>query len=124
MSSFKDLNIYQESIKLMLEVDKLCKRLPSREKFQLIDQATRSSSSVPDNIAEGYTTYHYKDKINRFYDARKESGETQNHILKMERKGYITKEQFQKLFDDYQQLIRGINGYISYLKRKRGDRRA
>ena len=106
-----------------LVVDKLCKALPNGEKFQLVDQATRSSSSVPDNIAEGYASYHYKDKINRFYDARKESAETQNHILKMEKKGYISNELFQKVFDEYEQIIRGINGYINYIKRKRGDGR-
>lgn len=123
MPLFKDLKIYQESIRLMAEIDRICKRLPSSERYHLIDQSTRSSSAVPDNIAEGYTAYHYKDKINRFYDARKESGETQNHILKMEKKGYITKEHSEKLFEDYLQLMRGINGYINYLKTKRGDRR-
>jgi four helix bundle protein len=123
MPTFKDLAIYQESIRLMLETHALCKILPRVEKFQLVDQIMRSSSAVPDNIAEGYTAFHYKDKINRFYDARKEAGETQNHILKMEKKGYINKGLFQKLFDEYQMLIRGINGYITYLKRKRGDRR-
>ena len=107
----------------MLEVDKLCEKLPKKERFQLIDQAGRSSSSVPDNIAEGYTAYHYKDKINRFYDARKESGETQNHILKMQSKKYINEGISRGLFDNYQRLIRGINGYVSYLKRKRGDKR-
>jgi four helix bundle protein len=107
----------------MLVVQDICKKLPSQEKFQLISQALRSSSAVPDNISEGYTAYHYKDKINRFYDARKESGETQNHIFKMEQKKYIDKKLSQKLFDEYQQLIRGINGYVSYLKKKRGDER-
>jgi len=45
MPTFKDLKIYQEGLRLMLEVDRLCKELPIREEFQLIDQATRSSSS-------------------------------------------------------------------------------
>ena len=102
MPTFKDLKIYQESIRLMLVVQDICKKLPGQEKFQLIDQASRSSSAVPDNISEGYTAYHYKDKINRFYDARKESGETQNHIFKMEQKKYIDKKLSQKLFDEYQ----------------------
>lgn len=123
MPTFRDLRVWQEAMRLMLEVHKLCKNLPIDERFQLINQAIRSSSSVPDNIAEGYGSYHYKDKINRFYDARKESNETQNHILKMERKGYIGKEISGKLFEDYQGLIRGINGYINYLRRKRGDER-
>lgn len=123
MPTFKDLKIWQEAIRLMLEVHKLCERLPKEEKFHLIDQAMRSSSSVPDNIAEGYSAYHYKDKINRFYDVRKESGESQNHVIKMERKGYIKGDISKNLFDDYQELMRGINGYINYLKRKRGDKR-
>lgn len=123
MPTFRDLRIWQEAIKLMLEIHEVCKGLPIEEKFQLKDQTNRSSSSVPDNIAEGYTTYHFKDKINRFYDARKESGETQNHILKMENKKYIKKEVSERLFVEYQGLIRGINGYINYLKRKRGDKR-
>lgn len=54
MPTFKDLKIYQEAIRLMLEIQEICKKLPKEEKFQLIDQAARSSSSVPDNIAEGY----------------------------------------------------------------------
>ena len=123
MPTFKDLKIWQEALRLMLEVHNLCKRLPREERFQLIDQAMRSSSSVPDNISEGYTAYYYKDKIHRFYDARKESGETQNHILKMEKKDYIDAKTAARLFEDYQRLIRGINGYINYLKRKRGDKR-
>ena len=123
MPTFKDLKIWQEAIRLMLEIHNLCKRLPREEKFQLADQSRRSSSSVPDNIAEGYASYHYKDKINRFYDARKEAAETQNHILKMEMKSYIEKEISEKLFNNYQQLIRGINGYISYIRRKRGDKK-
>ena len=122
MPTFRDLKIWQEAVRLMVEVHNICKRLPRDEK-ELKDQATRSSSSVPDNIAEGYTSYHFKDKINRFYDARKESGETQNHVLKMEKKGYIKSEISEKLFREYQGLIQGINGFISYLKRKRGDKR-
>ena len=123
MPTFKDLNIYQDAIKLMVEVHNICKRLPREERFQLIDQAMRSSSSVPDNIAEGYNAYYYKDKIHRFYDARKESGETQNHIFKMEKKGYIDTGTSLKMCEDYQKLIKGINGYINYLRRKRGDKR-
>ncbi|MDD5382089.1 MAG: four helix bundle protein [Candidatus Margulisbacteria bacterium] len=121
MPTFRDLRIWQEAISLMMKVHELCKTLPKEERFQLIDQASRSASSVPDNIAEGYTSYHYKDKINRFYDSRKEAGETQNHIIKMEKKYYIKREVAENLFNEYLILIKGINGYVNYLKRKRGD---
>lgn len=123
MPTFRDLRIWQDAIRLMMEVHELCKTLPKEERFQLIDQASRSASSVPDNIAEGYASYHYKDKINRFYDGRKEAGETQNHIIKMEKKNYIKREVAENLFNEYVGLIKGINGYVNYLKRKRGDLR-
>jgi four helix bundle protein len=97
--------------------------LPKEERFNIIDQANRSSSSVPDNISEGYNAYYYKDKVHRFYDARKEAAETQNHILKMERKGYITEVISKKITDRYQLLIRGINAYINYINKKFSNRK-
>ena len=47
MPTFKDLKIWQEAARLMVEIHNLCKKLPSEEKFQLIDQVKRSSSSLP-----------------------------------------------------------------------------
>lgn len=44
-------------------------------------------------------------------------------FLKLEKKGYIDAQVSQKLSEDYQGLIKGINGYVNYLKRKRGDGR-
>jgi len=49
MPSFKDLRIWKKAMRLMMEIHKICKTLPYDERFQLKDQATRSSSSVPDN---------------------------------------------------------------------------
>jgi four helix bundle protein len=54
--------------------------LPREEQFRKRDQIERSSSAVPDNIAEGYAAYYYNDKIKSMFIARKEAAETQNHI--------------------------------------------
>jgi four helix bundle protein len=80
MPSFKDLWIWQESHKLMLEIHDFAKTLPIEEKFRKSDQIERSSSSVPDNIAEGYAAYYYNEKIKGMLIARREVAETQNHI--------------------------------------------
>lgn len=79
MPTFKDLWIWKESHQLMLEIHELAKSLPQEEKYRKKDQIERSSSSVPDNITEGYLAYYYQDKIKSFYVARKEAAETQNH---------------------------------------------
>jgi len=47
----------------MIEIHKICKKLPYHERFKTKDQSERSSASVTDNIVEGHTSYYYQDKI-------------------------------------------------------------
>ncbi len=107
----------------MQEIHKFCRTLPREEKFRLRDQIERCSSSVCDNIAEGYTTYYYNDKIKGFNTARKEAGETQNHIRKISGKGYMDSKLSQRWVEEYEEVIRGINGYIRYIREKKGAKR-
>jgi len=92
------------------------------ERFRIQNQIERSSSSVADNIAEGHTSYYYQDKIKGFNVARKEAGETQNHVKSMEGKGYITPSKTKDLLERYEEVIRGINGYIRWVREKRESR--
>ena len=96
IAGFEKLWVWQKAHKLMQEIHRFCRSLPRDEKFRLRDQIERSSSSVCDNIAEGYTTYYYNDKIKGFNIARKEAGETQNHIRKLAGKSYLEIPQSQK----------------------------
>ena len=104
----------------MLEVHKICQTLPKQERFKVRDQLERSSSSVPDNIAEGHTSYYYRDTIKGFNIARKEAGETQNHIRSLQGKNYITGDIACDVISRYEEIIRGINGYINWVRRKSG----
>lgn len=115
--------VWQKAHKLMQEIHKFCRMLPREERFRLRDQIERSSSSVCDNIAEGYTAYYYNDKIKGFNTARKEAGETQNHIRKLSGKGYLDSEQSQRWVERYEEVIRGINGYTRYIREKKGTKR-
>lgn len=123
MAGFEKLWVWQKAYELMLEIHRFCKTLPREEKFRLKDQIDRSSSSVCDNIAEGYTAYYYNDKIKGFLTARKEAGETQNHIRKLLGKNYIRAEIAQNLMEKYEEVIRGINGYVNYIRDKKGAKR-
>ena len=123
IAGFEKLWIWQKSHKLMQEIHRFYRNLPREEKFRLRDQIERSSSSVCDNIAEGYTTYYYNDKIKGFNIARKEAGETQNHIRKLAGKSYLEKTLSQKWVEQYEEVIRGINGYIRYIREKKGAKR-
>jgi four helix bundle protein len=120
VAGFEKLWVWQKAYKLMQKIHEFCRSLPMEEKFRLRDQIERSSSSVCDNIAEGYTTYYYLDKIKGFNVARKEAGETQNHIRKLSGKNYLDDRESQKMVEEYEEVIRGINGFIKYVREKKG----
>ena len=52
--SFRDLEVYQESLKLAKEIHFLVKDFPKSEKFLLVDQMKRASRGIPSLIAEGW----------------------------------------------------------------------
>lgn len=120
VAGFEKLWVWQKAFQLMQEVHILCKHLPREERFRLRDQIERSSSSVCDNIAEGYTSFYYLDKIKGFNVARKEAGETQNHIRILCSKDYLKAERSQQMVEEYEEVIRGINGFIRYIREKKG----
>jgi four helix bundle protein len=123
VAGFEKLWVWQKAHELMQEIHRFCRTLPRDERFRLRDQIERCSSSVCDNIAEGYTTYYYNDKLKGFNVARKEAGETQNHIRKLSGNGYLDSEQSQRWVERYEEVIRGINGYTRYIREKKGTQR-
>ena len=51
--NFRELKIWQESMKLVKMIYELNQKLPIEERFGLISQMNRCSISIPSNIAEG-----------------------------------------------------------------------
>lgn len=77
IKSFKDLEVYQNTYKLMLIVMKeIIPRLPDSEKYDLKDQLSRACKSIPRLIAEGYAKRHQKAGFQKYLDdAMAESNE-------------------------------------------------
>ena len=118
MPTFRDLWIWKESHQLMIEIHEFCKTLPREEQFRKRDQIERSSSSVSDNIAEGYMAYYFNEKTKTMYTSRKESAETQNHIEALVGKKYLNREKADNWINRYERVIAGINSYINYIRDK------
>ncbi len=115
--------VWQKAHTLRLKIHEICRQLPRSEQYRLAAQIEKASNSVADNIAEGNGSYYYNDKIKGFYTARKEASETQNHLRHMEGKRYLEGKIAQKLIDEYEEVLRGINGLVRAVSEKRDMKR-
>ncbi|MEO9482006.1 MAG: four helix bundle protein [Ekhidna sp.] len=62
MRNFKELLIWQKGMDIWEESYKFTRLLPSDERFGLVSQINRASSSIPANIAEGASRKGVKDQ--------------------------------------------------------------
>lgn len=76
--SFRDLEVYQESLALALAIHEFAKTLPAEERYVLADQMRRASRSVPANISEAWRKRRYKAAfIAKLSDSETEASEMQ-----------------------------------------------
>lgn len=78
ITSFRDLEVYQNTYKVCLEVTKkIVPKLPESEKYDLKSQLSRSCKAIPRLIAEGYAKRHQKSGFQKYLDdAMDECNET------------------------------------------------
>lgn len=83
ITSFRDLEVYQNSYKAMLLVMKrIIPKLPESEKYDLKDQTSRSCKAIPRLIAEGYAKRHQKMGFQKYIDDA--MGECNETIVSLE----------------------------------------
>ncbi len=68
----KNLDVWQQSKRLVVHIYKLTKNFPSHEMYTLISQIRRAAISIPSNIAEGASRSNTKDR-RRFYEIARSS---------------------------------------------------
>ena len=83
ITSFRDLDVYQNTYKAMLLVVKeVLPKLPDSEKYDLRDQLSRSCKAIPRLIAEGYGKRHQKAGFQKYLDDA--MGECNETIVSLE----------------------------------------
>src|SRR5688572_4713519 len=79
--SYRDLDIYQESKRLAIEIHRVSLTLPKFETYEEGSQLRRSSKAVTTLIVEGYGRKRYKaDLIKHLVIAHTECDETRVHL--------------------------------------------
>ncbi|MCK5457329.1 MAG: four helix bundle protein [Melioribacteraceae bacterium] len=114
--NFKNLKIWQESMKLVSETYELTRKFPDFEKFGLVSQMNRCSVSIPSNIAEGAGRNSEKD-FNRFLDiANGSTFELETQIILSFDLEYITEAEMNTILNQIEEVQKMIYGLKNKLK--------
>jgi four helix bundle protein len=118
MKSYRDLEIYQESKRLAIEVHKLSLTFPKFELYEEGSQIRRSSKSVTSMIVEGYGRRRYKaDYIKHLIYAQAECDETMVHLnFLFETLSLVDKAKYDQLQLEYDTLSKRINKFTQWVE--------
>jgi four helix bundle protein len=106
IATHKDLRVFQAAFKVAMEIYKLSQSFPAEEKFSLTDQIRRSSRSVCANLAEAYRKRRYpKNFVSKLSDCEAEAAETQVWLDFALACDYISQENFEKIYKEYDMIL-------------------
>jgi four helix bundle protein len=115
MRNFKELQVWQKSHRVVIEVYRITKAFPSDERFGLVSQIRRSAASVPANIAEGCGRNGDRD-FSRFLSiAAGSASETEYHLLLAHELKFIGTNDYVEIDRQIKEVKRMLNGFIQKL---------
>jgi len=110
IKSYKDLEVYNLSYSLAMELFFLSRKFPKEELYSLTSQIVRSSRSTSANIAEGWAKRTYENKFKlHLIDALGSNTETENWVLFARDCGYISVDEFHSLNQKVEVIGKMIN---------------
>ncbi len=121
MQTLDTLEVYISAKAFRKEVVTVANTFPKEEKFLLTAQIKDSARSISANIAEGYGRYHYQEAIQFCRISRGSLLETYDHLSSALDENYINEVLFQELKFKQETLLKMLNGYIAYLKRRKQE---
>ena len=107
------LDVYERSYKAGLAIYKMTGSYPEEEKYGIVSQMRRASTSIPLNIAEGYAKRSSQEEFKRFLLMAIGSA-TEIHVLLDYSKdlGYIAHAQYEKASEEYDEIGKMLNALI------------
>jgi four helix bundle protein len=104
MKKVEELDVFKLSHSLTLEIFKLTKAFPEKEKFGLISQMRRAAYSIPMNLMEGAHRLGPREYRQFVSIAKGSAGEIKYQLLLVKDLGYMSGEQYSNLRTDYERV--------------------
>ncbi len=118
MKSYRELDVYNESKQLAIEIHKMSLSLPKFELYEEGSQIRRSSKAITSAIVEGYGRKRYKQDFIRFLVyAQSECDETIVHLdFLHETESLKETSLYSSFFERYTVLSKKINNFIQWVE--------
>ena len=121
IQSYRDLEVWQKAMELVVECYQITKSFPKSEVFGLAGQMQRAAVSIAANISEGHARQHTKEFLQSLSIAYGSLAELETHIEIAKRLGYITADSIPELNDKTSTIGRMLNGWRRSLEKKRNE---
>jgi four helix bundle protein len=113
--AFEDLDVWKRSAGLSADIYKQLKQLND---FGFKDQITRSSLSIPSNIAEGVERRSGKEKVNFLSYAKGSCGELRTQIYIGMRIDYVPQDIGKKWIEETKQISAMLVGLMNSINKE------
>jgi len=116
ITRFEDLQCWQEARILVNMVYQAIRNSPEFQKdFRLVGQITDASVSSMSNIAEGFSRRSNKEFTQFLFVSKSSATEVQSEAYVALDQKYISRDEFQKIYNQAEKASRMDSGLITYL---------
>jgi len=117
ITRFEDIDAWKEARKLVKMVYSVIKKSKEfRKDFRLINQMQDASVSSMSNIAEGFARKSNREFIQFLYISKSSAAEVQSQLYVALDQEYITREDFDDIYNQAEIVSRMDSGFIKYLQ--------
>ncbi len=115
VNKFTELEVWQLANELEKKIFSCLISGPLSKDFALKDQMNKSVGSIPDNIAEGFGRGGRLEFVQFLSIARASASELHSQLIRCQNRNYLSKEQFDELFELADKVGKKIGAFIKYL---------
>jgi four helix bundle protein len=120
IKSYRDVQVWQEAMKLAELCYEATSRFPARETYGLSNQIRRAAVSVPSNIAEGHNRRRLQVYLNHLSIVLGSQGELETQIELSRRLKLLTEESAENVLQKVGQVGRMLHALVRSLEQRAG----
>ena len=118
IKSYRDLDVWQEAMKLAELCYERTAGFPSREMYGLVSQIRRAAVSVPSNIAEGHSRRTLQAYLNHLSIALGSQSELETQIELSCRLKFLSEDSAREILQKAEQVGRMLHALMRSLEQK------